>query len=287
MGSRWRTRTQTALGYDAAGAAQGATAPDAASVRTRLTALVRRTVAAVASNPPGVDAKRSKAAEARDALASGDLVTAGRAADALEHLLDGTPPDGTSDVGPSSDDPARDGATAAPVTDAGLTGPPASGTTGAGTQSGASTDGDAAAAGSAASTRNEVGKPVFEKGRIAWIAVRAKLQGDLDATLQKLTAIFGESDERVKMVHERVEPIMGQLDDSLAVKLGEVARTTAPDACAALVQEAEAIIARYRKFVAEEPMVAEFDQNPFHPMTMQKTLDTALAALSKVVETAK
>ena len=127
---------------------------------------------------------------------------------------------------------------------------------------------------------------MFAKGQAAWLAVRGKLQGDVDKILQEMVAMYGEADARVKTIHERVEPIMYQLDDSLAHKLGEVAAASDPGAHAGLVQEAEAIIARYRAFLSGEPMVRGLDQNPFHPMAMQRTLDMALAALSKVVEAA-
>ena len=116
--------------------------------------------------------------------------------------------------------------------------------------------------------------------------MRTKLQADIDAAMQAMIFAYGQDDSAVQVVLDRVEPIMKQLDDSLAVKLGEVAANKAPDTHAGLVQEAEQIIDRYRAFVDSEPMIEGLDDNPFHPITLRKTLDSALAALSKVVETA-
>ena len=257
-----RPATEGPVGQGASGAPAadaGAADPagsDPGMVRSRLASLARRATAALAADPSGTDAIRAVAGQARQALASGDAATAGQAADTLERLL---PPDPASRG-------LSDGATGTPKADAGQ--PSAQ----------IGTPPDAA--------RHPTGSPVFAKGQAAWTAVRTKLQADIDTAMKGMAAAYGDGDPRVRAILDRVEPIMRQLDDSLAIKLGEVAANGAPEAHAPLVKQAEAIIGRYRAFVDGEPMIAGLDSNPFHPMAVRRTIDTALAALSKVVGTA-
>lgn len=135
----------------------------------------------------------------------------------------------------------------------------------------------------AAPTRHPPGSPVFAKGQTAWIAVRAKLHADIDGALKGMEEVYAD-DARAVAIRGRVEPILNELDDSLAAALGAVAANAEPAAHARLVADAGAIVARYRAFVDGEPMIAALDDNPFHPVALRTTLDAALAALSKVVE---
>ena len=52
---------------------------------------------------------------------------------------------------------------------------------------------------------------------------------------------------------------------------------------AKLVGEVKQIIARYETFLASDPLIAKLDDNPFVPLSLEKTLTASLAALSKVV----
>ncbi len=94
------------------GAAGGTAAPGVEALRTRLTPLARRTVAAVKSGQPEADTLRAAANKAGDALASGNLAVAGQAMDALERLLEGGPqsaaPPGSANTAPASGAAAPD-----------------------------------------------------------------------------------------------------------------------------------------------------------------------------------
>jgi len=49
------------------------------------------------------------------------------------------------------------------------------------------------------------------------------------------------------------------------------------------VQQARAIMQRYEAYVANEPLIAKLDTNPFVPVAIQKTLTATLTALSNAL----
>ncbi len=261
----------------ATGGRGGTAAPGAASVRARFATLAPRVADALASDLPGAEEMRAALGEARGALASGDLATVARAAGTLERLLAAAPRAATAARPPSV--PADGGApgTATPAASGTPAGGPASG-------QGPSVPPPGPAGSAAPAPGTPTDGRVIEKGKAAWQAVRAKFQADIDATLSEMVATYGDGDPRCRAIHGRVEAIMRQIDDELAARLGEMAEAGDPGARAAKAREARAIIARYRGYVDGEPMIAELDRNPFHPMTLRRTVDAALAALSKVLD---
>lgn len=259
-----------------------AVALGAASVRARFAALGPRIADALASNLPGTGGVRAAVGEARVALDAGDLATVAQAADKLERLLDGAPRQGAI-AGHTPPGQADSGApaTAAPASSSEPVGAPV---LGQGQQAPASVP----VTGAMERTTPALGKmtngQVIEKGKATWEAAKARFEADIGTVLSEMTAIYGSGDPRCKAIHGKVEPIMRQLDAELAAKLGEMAQAGDPGARAAKAGEAKAVIARYQGYVGSEPMVAELDRNPFHPMALRKTADAALAALSRVVD---
>jgi len=247
-------------------------------LRTRLTGLVKQVLAAMPSNPANAAELRATATTARQALTAGDLGAASTAADALEHLLGGPAqaananPGTSTSAAPNPDTPPTSQRSApAPTTPQAVgpdTAPPASG-----------------AARTAAQPRHQPGSPVFAKGRDTWTAVRAKLSKDLDDALKALTAGANGDASLVQGVEQLIKPIMAELDDTLTHKLDEIAKGGDATAHAHQVQEAEAILNRYKTFATGNAAVAHLDKNPAHPVALARTLTTALAALEKVVQT--
>ena len=251
-----------------AGADPGAGAPGKAAVARRLAVLVQRMIAALPGNPPAAAAMRAAAVAGQAAVKSGDMAAAGQAADTLERLLGGTDGAETGGLGPGA-------APAALATPGAASAQTANGRPAA--------DGRASAqAGARPAIRH--GNPVFEKGRASWVAVRAQVKRDIEAVVGKMGRWAG-GDGDLKMLRDNFDPILTHLDDDLSTKLDEVARNPDGTAHAKLVGEAQEIIRRYTSYVDDEPAIALLDENPVHPVKVRKTLDAALAALSRVVGT--
>jgi hypothetical protein len=132
----------------------------------------------------------------------------------------------------------------------------------------------------------KMGSPVFAKARVTWVATRKKVESEIDKLHKEMMSVYaghGVAADLDKMFMSKVEPIMGQLDESLAEKLDEVSSNSDPATHAKLVDEAKKIIAGYESYLASEPLIASLDKNPFVPLSIQATLTASLAALSKVV----
>jgi hypothetical protein len=144
----------------------------------------------------------------------------------------------------------------------------------------------AAAQASPAAPPNGPGATAFAKARLAWVATRHKIEGEIDKLHAEMTSVYkdhGFGADLDKIFRTKVDPMLDKLDHRLAEKLDEVAKNGDPAGHAKLVQEAKTIIRDYESYIAGEPLIAKLDDNPFVPLQIQKTLSATLAALSKVV----
>ena len=91
---------------------------------------------------------------------------------------------------------------------------------------------------------------VYDKAQAAWVATRAKVQGEFDKLFAEISAVYdGHSvvAELEKSFHAQVQPTMTQLDHNLSDKLRELSANPDPSAHPKLVQEAQQIIVSYEQ----------------------------------------
>jgi len=127
---------------------------------------------------------------------------------------------------------------------------------------------------------------VYAKSRLAWLAVRRKLETDMDNLRQHLLDFYQDADIAEDLdtrYGERVTPVLATLDEALADTLDAASNATDPGQRGRLVAESRAIIRRYQDFVASEEIFGELDANPFVPMAIGKTMTTTLATLAAAV----
>jgi len=127
---------------------------------------------------------------------------------------------------------------------------------------------------------------VFDKAQAAWVATRAKVQGEFDKLFAEIGAVYdghGVVAELEKSFHSQVQPVMQQLDQNLSGKLRELSSNPDPSSHSRLVQEAQQIIVSYEQYIAGDALLSQLDQNPFVPLAAQKTLVASLATLAKAV----
>lgn len=126
----------------------------------------------------------------------------------------------------------------------------------------------------------------YAKSRLAWLAARKKVESDIDKLRSEIVATYkndGIADQLESSFRSRVAPVLATLDESLADKLDEVANATDPTVRAGLVTEAKAIMQRYQSYLSSESLIADLDDNPFAPLTIQQTISATLSALEKAV----
>jgi hypothetical protein len=128
--------------------------------------------------------------------------------------------------------------------------------------------------------------PQVAKARLAWVATRKKIEGDLAKLKSAVVAACQGIDIEAALeagFREKVEPVLGQLDESLTQKLDEVNGATDAAQREKLVGEAKGIIQRYQAFVSSSPIISQLDTNPFLSLAISQTLTATLSTLNKAV----
>ena len=130
------------------------------------------------------------------------------------------------------------------------------------------------------------GAGAYAKSRLAWIATRRKMAGDIELLRAAIVSEYQQDGVAAQLdaaYRDRVAPLLERLDDGLADQLDAAGNATDPVERARLVAEARASIERYQSVLASEPLIADLDDNPFVPLAIQKTLAATLAALAATV----
>lgn len=250
-----------------ANAGQG-TGPDARSLTSELTALVKQMMDVIAADPTKKSALAELATDAQASLKRGDLRQAAAGIDVLRQAMSA----GSTSNGAAAPSTAPNGATPnAPPSNGAASNAPAANSA---APNGAAGQPDAAAA------------PAIAKARMAWVATRQKVETDLS----KLQAAFGsafkgheQEDQLAKAFHDRVETVLDTLDDGLARTLDAVNNAKDPTERQKLVQQAHSLLRKYREHVATDPTIAAIDHNPFVPMALGKTMNTTIDALDRAI----
>ncbi len=129
-------------------------------------------------------------------------------------------------------------------------------------------------------------KVTYARARLAWLAARQKVASEIERLRGEIVASFQRYDFAAELseAHRRfVTPVLESLDESLADKLDEATNASDPAARAKLVAEAHAIMQRYQAFLANEPVIAALDANPFMPLAIRSTFTATLTTLSQAV----
>jgi hypothetical protein len=130
------------------------------------------------------------------------------------------------------------------------------------------------------------GPVAYAKSRLAWLAVRKKMETDLETLRKEILAYYKDQDIAPDLdarYAERVAPVLANLDEALADTLDMATNATDATQRTKLVTESRQIIKRYQDFMASEPIFGELDSNPFVPLAITKTMTATLATLAAAV----
>jgi hypothetical protein len=144
-----------------------------------------------------------------------------------------------------------------------------------------------APAGEAEAQKLSASGPVaYAKSRLAWLALRKKVETDLETLRKEILIYYKDQDIGAELdarYAERVAPVLANLDETLSDTLDMATSATDPIQRSKLVTESRQIIKRYQDFMASEPIFGELDSNPFVPLTITKTMTATLATLAAAV----
>jgi hypothetical protein len=119
------------------------------------------------------------------------------------------------------------------------------------------------------------------KGLLLWNNTRSHVARQIKVLQQAIrTQAAGEPDfSEIDASLGNLDELLEKLDDRLTVKLGELRATSDLTAKQKLSDEARDIVADYQKYVAEDGLVNEIDDNGFVPLDIKPTVDATLRAV--------
>jgi hypothetical protein len=124
---------------------------------------------------------------------------------------------------------------------------------------------------------------VLAKARSAWLATRKHVDADLGKLLVAIKTTYRDHSELAaieKHVQQQLDTVLDALDDELAEKFDELSKAPPADR-PGLVADAKKILERYQQHIATDSVIGDLDDNPFVPISVQKTVTAALSALSR------
>ena len=131
------------------------------------------------------------------------------------------------------------------------------------------------------------GAVAYAKSRLAWLAVRKQMQGDVNKLRDTLTEKYQGTPilNQIQASYDnRVSKKLDVLDESLADLLDDASNAADPEVRATKVQAARDKIAEYQGYVASESkLFDDLDSNPFVPLAIKATLTKTLSTLSAAV----
>src|SRR5208337_2771291 len=153
----------------------------------------------------------------------------------------------------------------------------------------AGSDGGTAAAAPSGSAPNGADPAMInklKKSRDVWDATVAKIARDLDQLVKAVTAAsagheLGDGFERE--FQTVVKPLLDTVDTTLSDLLSEAAKAGTPEEHQRMLSQARETVGKLTKFVQSHPVVGHLDDNPFVPMSLQKTLSASLTAVSNTL----
>lgn len=126
--------------------------------------------------------------------------------------------------------------------------------------------------------------PAIDKAGNVWTATRQKVMSEV----QKLEKAFGTAlaghgllDDLTKTMRTKVDGTLHHLDDRLMHALAAVNKSPDPAERAKHIEHAHKLVQHYQKHVSEDQTIKMLDSNPFHPLTIAKTVMSSLAVLQK------
>jgi hypothetical protein len=126
----------------------------------------------------------------------------------------------------------------------------------------------------------------YAKARLAWIAVRKQMEGDLEKLRANMLQFYEDADiasQLNRSFSEKVEPVLAALDESLADLLDDATNASDPAKRAEFAAQAKTMIGKYQAFIGSEPLFKELDGNPFVKLNTSATMTKTLATLAAAV----
>lgn len=126
----------------------------------------------------------------------------------------------------------------------------------------------------------------YAKSRLAWLATRKKIEGDLKRLEAEIMECYGDEpvgSELTGAFQTWVAPVLATLDERLADALDAAGNAAEPAERAKLAADARTVIGEYQSYLASEPRIKELDDNPFVPLSIRDGIGATLNTLAHAI----
>lgn len=139
-------------------------------------------------------------------------------------------------------------------------------------------------------TRSATGAVNYAKARLAWVAARQKVHGELQKLRTEIRNTFADEEEPTFPDLEKrlkgLDAILETLNESLADTLDAALNAGQDEALRSEHhRHAQAQIGEFLAYVDSDPLLSAIDANPFVPVTVHTLLHSTLKALSQALRT--
>lgn len=122
----------------------------------------------------------------------------------------------------------------------------------------------------------------------AWISTRELVETRVDALKDEIRArVADEGGELVDQIDsqlEKLDRILGKLDQRLSASLGVAGKAANAAGRSAALKDSKAILAEYIRYVSSEPLIDHLDKNPFGVKTeLKASLSKSLTILAQAI----
>lgn len=132
----------------------------------------------------------------------------------------------------------------------------------------------------------EGAKVTLMKSRMAWMAARKRVEGDIDRLGAEILATYKASPVVGKIdtaYRARAGQVLEAFGETLAEHLEAAGDASDPTERARQVGEAVKLLTQYRQQLAGDETITELDANPFLPLKIRATLGDTIETLAKLV----
>lgn len=123
----------------------------------------------------------------------------------------------------------------------------------------------------------------YAKCRLAWDSAKKKVQGDLQELERAILKEYRGSEAWQELVTKirKLDAVLANFSEGLGDALDAALNATDSADRKRHHDRATQIVARYAHYVETDSLIARLELNPFVPLSIQKSLGTTLAALTK------
>jgi hypothetical protein len=118
-----------------------------------------------------------------------------------------------------------------------------------------------------------------------WLSARATCQAQLRKVEQAILVAYADSQdlEWIEQTAKNLYQVLWPLDHQLSDAVWSIEEAETKRKRQMALEESRTLIAAFRKYLGEEPMVELIDSNPFVPVSLGQTLGVALTDVAAVV----